>query len=173
MSQARTIWFTGLSGAGKTTLANTVAHRLKEDNRPVFVLDGDVVRTGLCSDLGFSLADRSENIRRVAEVARLFNLAGAIVIAALISPLREDRARAQSIVGPDRFLEIWLSTPLDTCEQRDVKGLYAKARQGLIHGFTGISSPYEAPEAADLVLDTSWKSPDDCAAMILELINPV
>lgn len=173
MSQACTLWFTGLSGAGKTTLANEVAHRLREGNHRVFVLDGDVVRTGLCSDLGFSLEDRSENIRRVAEVARLFNLTGTIVIAALISPLREDRARAKFIIGPDRFLEIWLSTPLDTCEQRDVKGLYAKARQGLIQGFTGISSPYETPETADLVLDTSWKSPNDCAERILKLVNPV
>ena len=150
-----TVWLTGLSGAGKTTLADGLHQRLSAQGRASFVLDGDVVRTGLCKDLGFSAADRQENIRRVAEVARLMNAAGLTVICALISPLRADRDMARAIVGAERFLEVHVATPLEICEQRDPKGLYRRARANAIAQFTGISSPYEMPATPALRLDTS------------------
>ncbi|MEJ6002198.1 adenylyl-sulfate kinase [Paucibacter soli] len=152
---AVTLWLTGLSGSGKTTLAQAAHRALCQQGRLSFVLDGDVVRTGLCRDLGFSPSDRSENIRRVAEVARLMNEAGVTVICALISPLREDRALAGAVIGATRFYEVHVSTPLAVCEQRDPKGLYRRARAGEISEFTGISAPYEAPLTPALVLDTS------------------
>ncbi len=151
---ARTVWLTGLSGAGKSTLARGLCGALRELGRTVCVLDGDAVRMGLCSDLGFSEADRAENIRRVAEVARLMNAAGVTVICALISPLAADRNRARAIVGDAAFLEVHVAASLEVCEQRDPKGLYRKARAGEIRGFTGIDARYEAPLDPDLRLDT-------------------
>ena len=148
------IWFTGLSGAGKSTLAMQVEKRLFERGMQAFVLDGDNVRRGLCADLGFSTEDRIENIRRVGEVAALFAEAGLIVITAFISPYRADRAQARKAAG-DSFAEVWIKADLATCEARDPKGLYKKARAGDIAGFTGVSAPYEEPETAELVIDTS------------------
>lgn len=149
-----TVWLTGLSGAGKSTLAAALAGRLRAAGRPQAVLDGDVLRAGLCRDLGFSDADRRENIRRVAEVARLMNEAGVTVVCALISPLRADRAMAREIVGDARFFEVHVAAPLAVCEARDPKGLYRRARAGLIPQFTGIDSAYEEPLAPQLRLPT-------------------
>lgn len=152
------VWITGLSGAGKTTLAMAAERALYTRGCQVFVLDGDKVRNGLCADLGFSLPERSENIRRIGEVARLFYEAGQIVLVSAISPLRADRARARALVpGPD-FLEVYCRCPLAVCEERDPKGLYRKARAGLLPDFTGISSPYEAPEAPDVLVDSAASS---------------
>lgn len=148
-----TLWFTGLSGAGKTTLAQALSRALHDNGRPCAVLDGDALRRGLNRDLGFCPQGRSENIRRTAEVARMMNDAGLIVVAALISPLRVDRAHAGAIVGAQRFREIHVSTPLAVCEAADVKGLYRRARQGELPLFTGVSAPYEAPEAPWLAID--------------------
>lgn len=148
-----TLWFTGLSGAGKSTLAQTMSRALNERGRRCVVLDGDTLRSGLNRDLGFQAHERSENIRRAAEVARLMNDAGLIVAAALISPLRADRAHARSIIGAHRFLEVHVSTPLEVCEAADVKGLYRRARQGELALFTGISAPYEPPDAPGLAIN--------------------
>lgn len=153
--KALTIWMTGLSAAGKSTLAFALERRLLDDGRACYVLDGDNVRHGLNRDLGFSPDDRSENIRRIAEVARLMNDAGLIVITAFISPFRTDRALAREIIGPERFREVHVNTPIEICEQRDPKKLYQRARKGEVSEFTGISSPYEPPEHPDLALDTS------------------
>ncbi|MBA5637876.1 adenylyl-sulfate kinase [Duganella sp. LX20W] len=152
--RAATVWLTGLSGAGKSTLACALEKMLVEAGRPAYVLDGDNLRHGLNRDLGFTPEDRQENIRRSAEVARLMNDAGLIVIAAFISPLRRDRELARSIIGVDDFIETHISTPCGVCEERDPKGLYRKARAGLIPEFTGISAPYEAPEHPALTIDT-------------------
>ncbi len=149
------IWFTGLSGSGKSTLANTVAHLLHERNHHTYVLDGDNVRHGLNKNLGFSPEDREENIRRVGEVAKLFVDAGTIVMTAFISPYRADRDQARDLLTENRFVEVYVDCPLDVCEQRDPKGLYKKARSGEIKEFTGISAPYEAPNNAEVVIDTS------------------
>ncbi|MGF6669398.1 adenylyl-sulfate kinase [Pseudomonas monsensis] len=162
-----TIWFTGLSGSGKSTLAFSIEKLLIEGGKPAYVLDGDNVRHGLCKDLGFSAEDRSENIRRIAEVARLMNEAGVTVMVACISPTRECREKARTIIGDERFLEVYLSTPLDVCERLDPKGLYRKARAGLIPDFTGVSAPYEVPEAPALVLDASERSIADCVEAIV------
>lgn len=151
--RAAVLWFTGLSGAGKSTLAHAVEQRLHERGARTYVIDGDNVRHGLCRDLGFGDADRVENIRRVAEVAGLFVQAGVLTLTAFISPFRRDRALARELLGGD-FIEIYCDTPLDVCEERDVKGLYARARAGEIPAFTGISSPYEAPEHAEIVVPT-------------------
>jgi len=151
--RAAVLWFTGLSGSGKSTLAHAVEKRLHGMGARTFVIDGDNVRHGLCGDLGFSDDDRVENIRRVAEVAGLFVEAGVLTLTAFISPFRRDRAQARELLGDD-FIEIYCDTPLDVCEERDVKGLYAKARAGEIPAFTGISSPYEAPEHAEIVVPT-------------------
>ncbi len=156
-----TLWLTGLSGAGKSTLAQGLAARLREQQVACFILDGDVVRTGLCRDLGFSAADRRENIRRVAEVAALMNQAGLTVICSLISPLAEDRAQARAIIGAERFVEVHVAATLDVCEQRDPKGLYRRARSGAIPEFTGVSAPYEPPMSPALVLDTGRESVAD------------
>lgn len=147
------VWFTGLSGAGKSTVARELEADLLQAGRFVYVLDGDNLRHGLNADLGFSERDRKENIRRIAEVARLFADAGVIVLCAVISPFRADRAFARSLV-PDAFVEVWCRADITVCEARDVKGLYRKARAGEITDFTGISSPYETPQAAELELDT-------------------
>jgi adenylylsulfate kinase len=162
-----TIWFTGLSGSGKSTLAFSIEKLLIDSGKPAFVLDGDNVRHGLCKDLGFSAEDRSENIRRIAEVARLMNEAGVTVMVACISPTRDCREKARSIIGDERFLEVYLNTPLDACERLDPKGLYRKARAGLIPEFTGISAPYEVPESPALILDASEKSVADCVEEIV------
>ncbi|NLF16242.1 MAG: sulfate adenylyltransferase subunit CysN [Lentisphaerae bacterium] len=161
-----TVWLTGLSGSGKSTVARELERRLMAAGHLCTVLDGDTIRHGLNRDLGFSAADRTENIRRIAEVSRLFNDAGLIVITAFISPYREDRAQARDIVGAERFFEVHVNTPLEVCEARDPKGLYQKARTGAIAQFTGISAPYEAPEAPALVLDTTRLSPADGAAAV-------
>jgi adenylyl-sulfate kinase len=147
------VWFTGLSGAGKTTLANLLDEALHAAGRHTFVLDGDRCRDGICNDLDFSPAGRMENVRRVSQVAKLMVDAGLIVIVSLISPLITQRQQARKLFEPGEFMEVFLDTPLATCEQRDAKGLYKKARQGLIPDFTGISSAYEPPEDAEIVLD--------------------
>jgi adenylyl-sulfate kinase len=150
-----TIWLTGLSGSGKSTISQALEERLVQSGQAAYVLDGDNVRHGLNRDLGFSAAERTENIRRIAEVARLMNQAGLIAISSFISPFAKDRMGAKEIIGNDRFIEVFVDTPLEVCEQRDPKGLYKKARSGEIQGFTGISAPYEAPKNPDLCLDTT------------------
>jgi adenylylsulfate kinase len=165
------LWFTGLSGSGKSTLAHAVEDALYELGCRTFVFDGDNVRHGLCADLDFSPEDRSENIRRVGEMIKLFNEAGVIALTAFISPYCADRARVRSLVAPEDFIEIYCHCPLKVCEQRDVKGLYAKARQGLIKDFTGISSAYETPETPELSLDTSSMSLKECVAQVLALLS--
>ena len=148
------LWFTGLSGSGKSTLANAVNAALFERGLATYVLDGDNVRHGLCKDLGFSDADREENIRRIGEVAKLFLDAGVIVLTAFVSPFRADRDKARDLVEAGDFFEIFCAADLDVCESRDPKGLYVKARSGAIKEFTGISSPYEAPDTPELKIDT-------------------
>jgi adenylyl-sulfate kinase len=148
----RVVWFTGLSGSGKSTIANELERQLYQMGRHVYLLDGDNLRHGLCSDLGFSAADRTENIRRAAEVAKLFADAGFICLAAFISPLRADRDRARSLLPDGHFFETHVSTPIEICRQRDPKGLYARADRGEIKNFTGVSAPYEPPLNAELVL---------------------
>jgi bifunctional enzyme CysN/CysC len=166
-----TIWFTGLSGAGKSEIGRELERLLFSQNFNSYLLDGDTLRTGLTSDLGFSSSERTENIRRVAEVARLFNDAGMIAICALISPLESDREMARKIVGRDHFFEIFVSTPLDICEQRDSKGLYKRARSGEVHHFTGISAPYERPHSPDLELTTVGRTALACAEAIIEMVR--
>lgn len=166
-----TLWFTGLSGAGKSTLANEVEKRLYATGKHTMLLDGDNVRMGLNKNLGFQEKDRVENIRRIAEVAKLMNDAGLIVLVALISPWRADRQSAREIIGKESFLEVYVSTPLEECEKRDVKGLYRKARQGEIPNFTGISSPFESPETPWIEIDTSIHTLEECVDCILETLN--
>jgi len=161
------LWFTGLSGAGKSTLANAVNSALFEQGLASYVLDGDNVRHGLCADLGFSDADREENIRRIGEVAKLFLDAGVVVLTAFVSPFRADRRRARALVEGADFIEIHCAADLQVCEGRDTKGLYAKARAGQIKDFTGISSPYEEPEAPELRVDTGGQSLEECVAQVL------
>ncbi|NTV95051.1 MAG: adenylyl-sulfate kinase [Thiobacillus sp.] len=164
------VWFTGLSGAGKSTLAHAVEEALHQAGSRTFVFDGDNVRHGLCSDLGFSVEDRTENIRRIGEMTKLFAEAGVIALTAFISPLRADRDRVRQLVGAD-FVEIYVKCPLAVCEQRDVKGMYAKARQGLIKEFTGISSPYEEPESPELAVDTSVTDLDASVRQVVDLLK--
>lgn len=161
------LWFTGLSGAGKSTLAHALENRLHELGCHTFVFDGDNVRHGLCADLGFSAEDRSENIRRIGEMAKLFIEAGVIALTAFISPYRADRARVRALAAPGDFIEIYCRCELEVCEQRDVKGLYAKARQGAIPEFTGISSPYEVPENPEIVVDTGSLPLEACVEQVL------
>jgi bifunctional enzyme CysN/CysC len=163
------LWFTGLSGAGKSTLAFALEEALFKRNYQVYVLDGDNVRSGLTSDLGFSHEDRTENIRRVGEVAALFAGAGVICISAFISPYRADRAIARRAAG-DKFYEVYVAADLATCEKRDPKGLYKKARAGEIEEFTGVSAPYEAPEAPEIVVDTSRQSVKESVDELLEFV---
>ncbi|MDD2719885.1 MAG: adenylyl-sulfate kinase [Gallionella sp.] len=164
------VWFTGLSGSGKSTLAHSVEERLFNLGCKTFVLDGDNVRHGLCGDLGFSEQDRVENIRRVGEVAKLFMQAGVIVLTAFISPFREDRARVRNLVGNGDFIEVFCDATLAVCESRDVKGLYKMARAGKIAEFTGISSPYEKPEAPDLIVETGGADLDACVNEVINLL---
>jgi adenylylsulfate kinase len=161
-----TIWLTGLSGAGKSTIAFALEQQLVALGHACYVLDGDNVRHGLASDLGFGRDDRRENIRRVAHVAQLMNDAGLIVITALISPMRDDRAMAREIIGHGKFIETYLAAPLATCAARDPKGLYAKARTGEISSFTGVSAPYEAPAEPELHIDTATLTPGESVARI-------
>lgn len=165
------LWFTGLSGAGKSTIANSVDQKLVSLGHHTYVLDGDNVRHGLNRDLGFSDADRMENIRRVAEVAKLMADAGLIVLVSFISPFEKDRQMARDVVGADDFLEVFVDTDLNVCEERDVKGLYKKARAGEIDHFTGISSPYEVPKAADIGLNTSGKTVDQLANQVIDVLR--
>ena len=166
-----TVWLTGLSGSGKSTLAFELERRLHQLEHACYVLDGDIIRHDLNRDLGFTPADRTENIRRVAEVARMFNDAGLIVITAFIAPYAKDREAARDIIGAERFLETYLTADLETCERRDPKGLYAKARAGQIADFTGISAPYEVPANPALALDTALRSVDACAQDLFALLS--
>jgi len=165
------LWFTGLSGAGKSTLAHAVEERLHGMGVKTFVIDGDNVRHGLCGDLSFSDEDRIENIRRVGEVAKLFVEAGTLTLTAFISPFRSDRAKVRSLLNENDFIEVYCRTPLDVCEARDVKGLYAKARAGEIPAFTGISSPYEEPEQPEIVADTGTLPLEQCVDQVIEYLN--
>lgn len=164
-----TVWLTGLSGSGKSSIAEAVSERLRSAGVPCTVLDGDIMRTGLNSDLKFSEADRRENVRRNAEVAKLFNAAGFVVFVPVISPYASDRARARAIVG-DSFREVWVDAPLEVCETRDVKGLYKRARSGALPDFTGVSAPYEPPASPELVVNTAATSLDECVAQVLALV---
>jgi adenylylsulfate kinase len=167
-----TIWFTGLSASGKSTVAFTVEHALVESGRLAYVLDGDNVRHGLNRNLGFSAEDREENIRRIGEVAKLFADAGVIVLTSFISPYRADRDKARALHEEAGlpFIEVYVEAPLAVCEQRDPKGLYAKARAGKVKQFTGIDDPYEAPEKPELVVHTDKQTPQEAAASVLELL---
>jgi len=165
------VWLTGLSGSGKSTLANALEHALHSQGNHSFLLDGDNIRHGLNRDLDLSATGRQENIRRIGEVTRLFLDAGLIVITAFISPYREDRARVRETVGSHRFLEVHVRAALATCEQRDPKGLYARARRGDIRGMTGIDDPYEAPEDPDLVIDTDRHSVDAATEYLLQSLH--
>lgn len=167
-----TVWLTGLSGAGKSTIAFEVEKRLLELGHAAFVLDGDNVRHGLNRDLGFSHQDRTENIRRIAELARLFNDAGLMVIAAFISPYCQDRAMAKQIIGAERFIETHLCADLGVCERRDPKGLYKKAREGTIAEFTGVTAPYETPEMPELKIDTGCSTIGESVFTIIEALAP-
>lgn len=165
------LWFTGLSGSGKTTVAKAVERRLYELGHIAYVLDGDNIRHGLNSNLTFSDEDRKENIRRISETAKLFADAGVITLTAFISPFREDRKRARKIIENENFGEIYISTSIEECEKRDVKGLYKKARDGEIKNFTGIDSPYEPPENAEVTVDTTGKSIEESAEEIINYLK--
>lgn len=165
------LWFTGLSGSGKSTIAHAVEEKLHEMNCRTYVLDGDNIRHGLCGDLGFSVEDRRENIRRVGEIAKLFVDAGLIVLTAFISPFRADRKRVRGILMPGDFLEIYCKCPIEICEKRDVKQLYKRARAGDVPEFTGISSPYEEPLAPELTLDTEKLSVNQSVSAVIELLR--
>lgn len=168
--KTRIIWFTGLSGAGKSTIAHALEERLYHLGCRTFVFDGDNVRHGLCGDLGFSAADRAENIRRVGEMARLFLESGVIAMTAFISPFRSDRARVRALCAPGEFIEVYCDCAIEVCEQRDVKGLYKLARNGTVKEFTGISSPYEPPEDPELILRTDRYSVEQCVEQVLTLL---
>jgi bifunctional enzyme CysN/CysC len=165
------LWFTGLSGAGKSTIANSLEKKLHALGKRTFVLDGDNVRHGLNRDLGFTEGDRVENIRRVAEVSKLFIDAGLITIVSFISPFSAEREMARGLMGPDEFIEIFVDTPLEICEQRDPKGLYRKARRGELRNFTGLDSPYERPETPELILDAFNESAEDLADHVLAFLQ--
>lgn len=165
------LWFTGLSGAGKSTLAHAVEEQLHQLGCRTYVMDGDNVRHGLCGDLGFSEEDRKENIRRIGNVSKLFLEAGVVVLTAFISPFRSDRVLVRNMVLHGDFLEIFCNTPIEVCEQRDVKGLYQKARNGEIKDFTGISSPYEAPDKPELSVLTGEQSLEECVGQVINLLR--
>ena len=165
------IWFTGLSGSGKSTIANAVEKALVEKNIHTYLLDGDNVRKGLNNNLSFSPGDRTENIRRIAEVANLMIDAGIVVLASFVSPYSEDRENVQQIVGENNYLEVFVNTSVEECERRDVKGLYAKARAGEIKNFTGVNAPYEAPKHPDIEIDTTNVSVEAAVTLILKKIE--
>jgi len=166
-----TIWLTGLSGAGKSTVAVAVERLLTDRGRLVYILDGDNIRHGLNKNLGFSPEDRTENIRRIGEVAKLFTDAGVIVLTAFVSPYRADRDAVRALLQPGDFIEVHVAASLETCESRDTKGLYKKARAGEIPDFTGISAPYEAPEKAELLLDTNGKTVEESAGELISYLE--
>jgi len=165
------VWLTGLSASGKSTIATELERELFAQGKHAYVLDGDNMRHGLCSDLGFSPDARKENIRRIGEVARLFADAGFVCITAFISPYRSDRELARKIAPPGKFIEVYLNTPLNVCEQRDPKGLYARARSGALKDFTGISAPYEPPQNPELELHPDTSSVAECVAAIVERLS--
>ncbi|HHY73574.1 MAG TPA: adenylyl-sulfate kinase [Bacillus bacterium] len=165
------LWFTGLSGSGKSTIANAVARRLYEQDVKNYVLDGDNIRHGLNRDLGFSDADRTENIRRIGEVSKLFVDSGQVVLTAFISPFQSDRNLVRELLEENEFFEIYVKCPLEDCEKRDPKGLYEKARKGLIPEFTGISSPYEEPVVPELVIESSKFTVDECVNQIINYLS--
>ena len=165
------LWFTGLSGSGKSTIANEVAYQLHQNGQLAYVLDGDNIRHGLNKDLGFSPEDRDENIRRISEVANLFADAGFISITAFISPYRKLRGFCRDLLGEGRFFEVYCKASLTTCEERDPKGLYKKAREGLIKDFTGINAPYEEPENPEILLDTDIYNIKECAEQVIEKLK--
>lgn len=165
------LWFTGLPSAGKSTLANEVEKKLISTGVRTFILDGDNVRMGLCKDLGFSETDRAENIRRIGEVSKLFVNAGCIVLSAFVSPYRRDRDAVRALVDDGEFVEIYVKAPLEVCEQRDVKGLYKKAREGVIKGFTGIDDPYEEPLKPEMIIETDKVSLAEGAEQILGYLS--
>ena len=162
------LWFTGLSGSGKSTISNALEKSLYNAGKSTMLLDGDNVRAGICNNLGFSLEDRKENIRRIAEVARLFKNNAQIVLCSFVSPTNEIRDMAREIVGNEDFKEIFVATSLEECEKRDVKGLYQKARAGLIKDFSGIDSPFEIPNKPALIIETENQNVDDCVRLILD-----
>ena len=166
------MWFTGLSGSGKSTLASELERELHQRGVRTFILDGDNIRAGLNKDLDFSEASRIENIRRIGEVAKLFVDAGVVVLTAFVSPFKADRQAVKDLVGPENFVEVFVDCPLEVCEARDVKGLYAKARAGEISNFTGITSPFEAPENADIRIPTNEMSIKDGVASLLNNVLP-
>ena len=165
------LWFTGLSGSGKSTVAANVQEALFRQGVQTYMLDGDNVRMGLNNDLGFDDAGRVENIRRIAEVAKLFVDAGMVVITSFISPFTQERERARNIIGNENFIEVYVECPLEVCEQRDVKGLYARARKGEIPNFTGITSPYEEPKDPEIRITTHQNNLDECTQRVLEYIE--
>jgi len=165
------LWFTGLSGAGKSTIAGAVEQKLFELGHHTYLLDGDNVRHGLNGDLGFSDVDRVENIRRIGEMAKLFTDAGLIVLSAFISPFRADRRMVRELVEKNEFIEVYMNTPLAECEQRDPKGLYQKARNGIIKNFTGIDSEYEVPNAAEIEIKTAEFNVEECAEQIIQYLK--
>ena len=165
------LWFTGLSGSGKSSIADRVEQLLSEQGIHTYILDGDNVRTGLNKGLGFSEADRHENLRRIAEVSKLFIDAGLVLLCAFISPLEKDRQMVKDIIGPENFVEIFINTPLEECEKRDKKGLYKKARAGEIKNFTGIDAPYEAPRSPDIEIKTGEMSVDAAAGYIIDQVS--
>ena len=169
--RAKVLWFTGLSGSGKSTLAHALEEELHQRGCRTYVFDGDNVRHGLCGDLGFSVQDRTENIRRIGEMAKLFVDAGVIALTAFISPIREDRDRARSLLPHGDFLEVYVKCSLEKCEERDVKGLYKRARAGEIPEFTGISSPYEEPLMPEVVIDTEFDALDESVAKMIKALE--
>ena len=164
------IWFTGLSGSGKSTVANALEQQLFERKIKTYILDGDNIRTGLNSDLDFTEEGRVENIRRIGEVANLFVEAGLVTLSAFVSPFKEDRERVRATVGADNFIEVFVNCPLEVCEERDVKGLYKKARAGIIKNFTGISSPFETPDHADVVVHTDKETLEESVLKVLRVV---
>ncbi len=166
------VWFTGLSGSGKSSLANALEQQLHNRGLNTYILDGDNIRSGLNKDLDFSEESRKENIRRIAEVSKLFVDAGVVVLTAFISPFRENRRFARELVGSEHFIEVFVDCPLEVCEARDVKGLYAKARAGEIPDFTGITSPFEEPENADIVVKTNELSLEDSLKILIDKVLP-
>lgn len=165
------LWFTGLPSSGKSTLANEVEKKLIAGGTKTYILDGDNVRMGLCKDLGFSEQDRAENIRRIGEVSKLFVQAGVVVLSAFVSPYRRDRDAVRALVEDGEFIEVFVDAPLEVCEQRDVKGLYKKAREGVIKGFTGIDDPYEAPLNPEITIKTAETSLEDGANLLVAYLR--